>query len=127
MPFRLAIGSCGCAQGSQSRNVVVRELCSRVLARLERLRSFAPQALLNLPPLSTELERIHGRTARLHTYRQNLGSEKALIVVQVFLPSWRFPNYIGSGGVGHLYAEGIVVTGDGGISEAENKLLWAFR
>jgi len=127
MAFRIAIGSCRCANGVVSRNALVRELCSRILARLQRLRSFAPQALANLPSLSTEVERIDGRRAELHTYLHKLDSGDALVIVQGFLRSWRFPNYISFAGVGYIYAEGILVSPDGGIREAEENLLWAFR
>jgi hypothetical protein len=127
MPFRIAIGSCRCADGVQSRNPLVRELCSRIVTCLEQLRSSAPEVLGNLPGSSTNLERISGRQATLTTYRDTLQSGDALIVVQGFLRSWRFPTYIGSAGVGYMYAEGILVGANGQITEPDEELVWPFR
>src|SRR5690348_7217147 len=127
MTFRVAIGSCRCADGIRSRSPLVRELCSRIVAQLEQLRSSAPEVLLNLPASSTNLERINSRQAILTIYRYKLQSGDALIVVQGFLRSWRFPTYIGSAGVGYMYAEGILVGTDGRISEPDEDLIWPFR
>lgn len=127
MPFRIAIGSCRCAVGVQSRNALVRELCSRIMARLEQLRSFAPEVLVSLPAYSSVFIRIDRRQALLATYRDELPSGEALIVVQGFLGSWRFPTYISSAGVGYMYVEGLVVDGNGRITEPDEDLLWPFR
>ena len=127
MTFRVAIGSCRGADGVASRNSLRRELCSRILGRLDRLRSLTPDALASLPASSSDAERIDGRIATLNTYRDKLESGDALIIVQGFLGSWRFPTYIGSAGVGYMDAEGIVVGADGRIREPEEDLLWPFR
>jgi hypothetical protein len=127
MAFRIAIGSCRCADGINSRNALVRELCSRINRRLERLRSFAPEMLAKLPPLSSEEERIEDRVVRFTTYRDNLQSGDQLIVVQGFLPSWRFPTYIGPAGIGHMYTEGLLLGADRRLTNPDEKLLWPFR
>ena len=127
MTFRIAIGSCRCVDGIASRNLLRRELCSRILARLDRLRSLTPGALADLPASSSDSERIDSQIATLNTYRDKLESGDALIVAQGFLRSWRFPTYIGFAGVGYMYAEGIVVGFDGRIREPEEDLLWLFR
>ena len=127
MPFRIAIGSCRCADGVQSKNPLARELCSRILARLQQLRTSAPEVLGNLPASSTNLERIVDSQAALTTYRDKLQSGEALIVVQGFLRSWRFPTYIGSAGVGYMYAEGILVDSAGRVTEPQEELLWPYR
>ena len=127
MTFRIAIGSCRCADGITSRNTLVRELCSRLAGRLERLRSLGPEMLAKLPPVLTDRERINNRVVRFNTYRDKLESDDALIVVQGFLHSWRFPTYIGSAGVGYMYAEGILLRADGRVIEPDEQLLWFYR
>ena len=127
MPIRIAIGSSRCSDGIRSPNSVRRELCSRILARLERLRSLAPEALARLPALTSDVERIEGRMALLITCRDKLETGDDLVVVRGFLRSWRFPTYIGTDGVGYCYAEGIVVGSDGRIRDPEANLLWHFR
>ena len=127
MGLRIAIGSCRCADGITSRNPLVRELCSRLVVRLERLRSLGSERLARLPALSTDKERIEGRVVRFNTYRDKLESGDALIVVQGFLRSWRFPTYIGSAGVGYMYAEGILLSANGLITNPDEQLLWLFR
>ena len=127
MAFRIAIGSCRCADGITSRNPLVRELCSRLLGRLERLRSLDPEMLARLPTLLSDRERIDGRVVRFSTYRDKLESGDALIVVQGFLRSWRLPTYIGSAGVGYMYAEGILLEADGRITNPDEQLLWFYR
>ena len=127
MTFRIAVGSCRCADGITSRNSLRRELCTRILARLDRLRSLSPDALAALPPSSSDMERIGGRTATLSTYRDKLETGDALVVVQGFLRSWRFPTYVGSAGVGYMYAEGVLISTDGRIRDAGEELLWLFR
>ena len=123
MTFRIAIGSCRCADGVVSRNSFRRELCSRILARLDRLRSLTPEALASLPASSSEVERIGSRMATLTTYRDKLETGDSLVVVQGFLRSWRFPTYIGSAGVGYMYAEGVLVGPDGRVRDADEELL----
>jgi hypothetical protein len=83
--------------------------------------------LLALPHSTVDLERIDGRTATLTTYRDELDAGDSLIVVQGFLRSWRFPSYIGSVGIGYMYAEGFIVGDSGGIREANEDLVWPFR
>jgi hypothetical protein len=127
MPFRIAIGTCGCSDESRSLDPLAGELCSRIVAGLEQLRSYAPEVLRRLPAFSTSLERIAGRKATLTTYCDVLKSGDVLVVVQGFISSWRFPTYIGSAGVGHMCADGILVTIEGRLDKPDDDLLWPFR
>jgi len=111
----------------KSRNSRVRELCVRILARLDRLRTLSAGEIEALPPDQSEEERIDGQVVVLTTYRDALPSGESLLVVQGFLPSWRFPTYIGPAGIGHMFAEGIVARSSGQIHDAEEELLWQFR
>src|SRR5688572_6054418 len=127
MSFRVAIGSCRCADGIKSPNSMVRDLCSRIVARLERLRSLSPDVLTALPAVTSDSEHIDARVLRLNTYRETLESGDTLVVVQGFLRSWRWPTYIGAAGVGYMYAEGILVGVDGNVRDPDEALLWMFR
>ena len=120
MTFRIAIGGCRCADGITSRNPLVRELCSRLAGRLERLRSLGPEMLAKLPTVLSDRERIDNRVVRFNTYRDKHESGDALIVV-------RLPTYIGSAGVGYMYAEGILLKADGRVTEPDEQLLWFYR
>ena len=127
MGLRLAVGSCRCADGALNKDSRVRELCSRIVARISVIRTLSPEYLVVIPMLRSEEERIEGSPVHLNTYRDQLPGGEHLIVVQGFLPSWRFPNYIGTSGVGHMYAEGVVVAPTGQVREAEEDYLWEFR
>ncbi len=127
MGFRIAIGSGRCADGIASRNSLRRELCARILARLDRLRLLTPDALAGLPAFANDVERIEGRPVTLSTYQDKLETGDALIVVQGFLHSWRSPTYFGAAGVGYMYAEGIMLGPDGRLREPDEDSLWPFR
>lgn len=125
--MRIAIGSGKCSDLSRSRNPRLRELCSRILSRVEHLGALSPNALMSLPESSSELERINSQVASFTTYREATESGGCLLVVQGFLPSWRFPRYFGPAGIGFMVAEGLVLNQAGTVSLATDDLLWEFR
>lgn len=127
MGLRIAIGSCRCIDGLKSSNPKVTELCSRILARLDRLYVLPSDLLIALPETTTETERIGEQTVVLNTYCDKLETGGTLIVVQGFLPSWRFPKYFGPAGMGHMFAEGVLVTPNGQVTEPDEELLWFYR
>jgi hypothetical protein len=49
------------------------------------------------------------------------------IVVQAFVPIWRWPTHVSVGAVGHMFAEGVVLATDDTISEMPEEWLWPFR
>src|SRR5690606_29788043 len=89
--MRLAIGSGKCADFLHSRNHRLREMCNRILSRIERLRGLPIESLQSLPDSATELERIDSQAVSFTTYRESIGAGDCLLVVQGFMPSWRFP------------------------------------
>ena len=125
--MRIAIGSGKCSDLSRSRNPRLRELCSRILSRIEQLRALSPSALMSLPESSSELERINSQVVSYTTYREATESGDCLLVVQGFLPSWRFPRYFGPAGIGFMVAEGLVLNQIGTVAVAPDDLLWEFR
>jgi hypothetical protein len=125
--LRIAIGACSCASHAHTRNPLLRELCRRILARLSALNAQSPETLSALPPSRQEFERIDSKDVWLATYRESLTPESNLVVVQGFLPSWRFPRYFGPAGVGHMVADGIVSCAGKPNKAAQDALLWEFR
>jgi hypothetical protein len=127
MGFRIALGAARCADGLKHKNGSVRELCSRTLARLERLRLLSSRILVELPAESSERERIGDAVAEFLTHNEKLENGDTLIVVQAFLPTWRSLNYLGPAGIGRICAEGLVVDSEGRIAEALESDLWQYR
>ncbi|MFC7301100.1 hypothetical protein [Cognatiluteimonas weifangensis] len=125
--MRIAIGSGKCSDLSRSRNPKLRELCSRILSRVERLGALPLSALMSLPESSSELERINSQVVSFTTYREVTESGDCLLVVQGFLPSWQFPRYFGPAGIGFMVAEGLVLNQVGTLTLAPDDLLWEFR
>jgi hypothetical protein len=125
--MRVAIGTGKCSDLSRSRSPRLRELCSRILSRVERLGALSPSALMSLPESSFELERISSQVVSFTTYREATESGDCLLVVQGFLPSRRFPRYFGTSGIGFMVAEGLVLNRAGTVALAPDDLLWEFR
>lgn len=124
---RIAIGSGRCADGARSGDASVRELCARLTERIAALRTQPAARLRELAPVNVEREKLGEREAVLITYRDELAGGSFLVAVQGFVPSWRFPKYFGGAGIGHMYAEGLVVSSEGVVSLANEQLLWQFR
>ena len=95
--------------------------------RLEGLRALSAEQLRTLPSESTELEWLERKRVFINTFREPLENSVVLVVVQGFLPTWWLPTYISAEGVGHIFAEGVVVTPDGGVNTASDEYLWEFR
>ncbi len=127
MGFRLAFGDGRCSSGATSTDQDVRDLCARIVARREALRSRPSEHLRSLPELQTERERVNSRLVVLSTYADPVPSGELLLVVQGFLPTWRFPKYIGVTRIGRMYAEGLVVATDGSGRDAEDDYMWGHR
>lgn len=127
MGIRIAIGTCNCTSGLQSNNPRIREMCRRVVSRIDALRTILTADAVSIPACETAKERIDGDLVVLTTFRTSLPGGEVLAVVQGFLPSWRFPKYFGPMGIGHVVADGIVVGVGGKIREADDEALWEFR
>ena len=127
MSFRIAIGACNCAAYAHTRDPLLQELCRRILGRMLALGSLSAEALAALPATRFESERIESRSVSFVTSREELPSKGTLVVVQGFLPSWRFPRYFGPAGTGFMVAEGLVSYAGKPHVPAPDKLLWEYR
>ena len=94
---------------------------------MSALGSLSAGALAALPATRFESERIESRAVSFVTSREELPSQGTLVVVQGFLPSWRFPCYFGPAGIGFMVAEGLVSCVGKPHASAPDKLLWEYR
>lgn len=123
--FRLAVGRCSCAEPQPDG--VRQAVCQALLKRLETLRAMDTGELLRLPPYSTAVAQVEGRTVRFETIRESYPGEKAIIVVRAFFRSWLRPTWISFSGVGHLFADGFIIRNDDAKETAANEVMWDFR
>jgi len=97
------------------------------LERLAVLEEQAKHGKNSIPSEWIERQNIGTFEVEFAVLRRELGSEGTLVVVRAFVPTWRFPNYLGIGGVGHLRADGFILAADGSTHPAPPELLWDFR
>ena len=123
--FRLAFGRCSC--GQPQSDPLRRAICDELLARLGMLRTRLSDAGFLLPAYADEVQSIRGREVRFETIREDVSDQKVLIVVRAFVHSWRRPTWVSLSGVGHMFAEGLLVESDGQVADAPDELMWDFR
>ncbi len=68
-----------------------------------------------------------GQEAVLTTYVTEIEGGTLLVVAQAFYPTFRFPNYISTNGIGKVFADGILVKNDGKIEDAPIDLLLEYQ
>ena len=123
--LRIAIGRCSCRTTSIRRSI--QPTCVELLARLESLRTLPFAQLMEIPETQSAKSRIDGMTVTFTTYRHSLRGGRALVVVQAFILTARWPTYISFERIGHILAEGLIIHQDGRIEEAPDDVLWAYR
>jgi hypothetical protein len=109
------------------KDFLVRELCSRILRRISELRELAPAALRDYSEAHERECLDNDHVAHFVISRQTLETGEFLVVVQGFVPSWRYPNFIGYAGIGHMYAEGLIVDEHGAVRNAQDEWMWGYR
>ena len=102
-------------------------VCAALLKRLETLEEQAKRQLDSIPSEWIEWQSIESHDVEFAVLRRDLGSEGTLVVVRVFVATWRFPNYFGFGGIGHLRTDGFILTSDGCSRPAPADVLWEYR
>ena len=123
--FRLAFGRCSC--GEPQSDPLRRAICDELLARLGMLRKRLPNAGFQLPAYADEVQSILGRDVRFETIREDLSDQDVLVVVRAFVHSWRRPTWVSLSGVGHMFAEGLLVKSNGQVVDAPDEVMWDFR
>ena len=124
--LRLAFGDCSCTE-LHARHPVVRAICEALLQRLAVLEDHAKHKKHSIPAEWVERQSIDSHEVEFAVLRHDLGSEGTLVVVRAFAPTWRFPNYVGLGGIGQVRANGFILAPDGSTRPAPPESLWEYR
>jgi hypothetical protein len=126
MGFRLAFGSCSAKAPNLWKSPLAVEVCAAVLARIEDLRGYSSENLAKLPPQVIEQETVLATSVEFTTVYEVFDNVH-FVVVMAFVSTFKFPTYIGSLGIGHLVAEGLVIEDDGRVRDASEEEMYAFR
>jgi hypothetical protein len=70
---------------------------------------------------------IQGHEVLFETIREELPDQKTLVVVRAFVRSWCHPTWVSLSGVGHMFADGLLVDANGQIADAPDEWMWDFR
>jgi hypothetical protein len=124
--FRLAFGDCSCRR-ARVKHPVASAICKALLERLVVLEEHVKRQRDSIPAEWVERQTIDSHEVEFAVLRRDLAFEGTLVVVRAFVPTWRFPNYFGLGGVGHVRADGFVLAPDGSTHSAPPELLWEYR
>ncbi|WII72749.1 hypothetical protein QJS83_02550 [Bdellovibrio sp. 22V] len=124
--FRISFGGASCVE-CRARSAEETSLCEVVLMRLEHIKALSFEQLKNFPEEEYENFDIKGIQTALTIHRCDLDEQSILIVVQVFLPTWKFPTYFSVNGVGKMFADGIIVNKNGQKSDAPDEYLFQYR
>ncbi len=125
MNLRIAIGRCECRE--PYRDPIEAKACDVIAARIRSWQERLPGDLRALPAEFFERERVEGHWITLGTFKRDTESQDTLVVFQALVHTWRRPTFFALGAVGRIYAEGLVVSSDGGVRTAPAEMLWEFR
>jgi hypothetical protein len=123
--FRISLGSASCI-GHEKRCEDERNACEKVLSQLAVLKQLSATQLKAFPEEETETISAGDQRILRTVFRKDLSDNEVLLVVQVFVPTWCFPTYFSSRGVGKIFVEGIVVR-NGKVRDANDNELWGYR
>jgi hypothetical protein len=98
-------------------------ICTRLLAGLSALEDLARENQQSLPKEWVENERIGEHDVEFAVISRDLDGDETLIVIRAFVHTLRSANYLALGAVGHVRADGFVVTTDGKVTEAPDEML----
>jgi hypothetical protein len=124
--LRIAFGECTC-RDTNIVHPVVAAICQSLRQRLERLEEQAKAHRDAIPAEWVETQSIDAYDVEFAVVRKDIGVKGTLVVVRAFVRTWRFPNLIGLGVIGHVRADGFILTRDGMTQPAPAAALWEYR
>jgi hypothetical protein len=125
MTLRIAIGRCDCQ--APYRNTLEERVCKAIHGRLTEWRSRLPADVDAVPTELFEEQIIEACRVTFGIYKLVVSGAGTLVVCQALVRTWSRPTYLSIGGVGRMYAEGLLVTNDGNVEPASDYLMWQFR
>ena len=128
MGFRIAIGPCRCHHRLfPPRHRTLQEACIELEKRLQAYEQSGAAALNSAPREHAEVVTLPSGVVHFFTYKVDLSLTETLLVVGAAVPTLWFPTYISLHGIGHLVAEGLVFSSNGGVREAPDDVMWSHR
>lgn len=124
MKFRIAIGRCSCTP--PYRNAVEEQVCNKINDTLTSWRGRLPHDVAAFPEDAFDVI-VEKRRVTFATYKVDVGEGEILVVCQALVHTWNRPTFLSIGHVGRMYAEGLLLTGDGKVEAAPDNLMWQFR
>ena len=125
MLFRIAIGECKCKEPFRDRAEEV--ACALIAELVARWRGRLPQDLGAIPIEAYEEHVVEGWLLTLGTHRVERAEKGSLVVFQALVHTWRRPTFISFGAIGRMYAEGLLVSENGVVTDALDEEIWGFR
>jgi len=128
MGFRLAVGPGRCRHRLfPPTNRVLREACKELESRLQRLEEQGVAGLAAVPREHKEVLELESGAAHLFTLKVELNLTETLVVLTVAVPTFWFPTFISTAGIGHIASEGLVFADDGSVREAPEHVMAEYR
>jgi hypothetical protein len=95
--------------------------------RLQHYQTLAYTELGSVARDHAELVELEGGAAHFFTHQVDLSVSETLLVVCAAVPTFWLPTYISLHGIGHLVAEGLIFSSNGGVREAPDEVMWEYR
>lgn len=125
MSFRIAIGTCSCA--NPSADTIQDQACRTINANRESWRSRLPGDLAAVPEEQLETGVLGDYRVTLGTYKVALDNGDTVVAFQALVHTWSRPTFLSFGAIGRVYAEGLLVSSSGSVGDAPDDLMWQFR
>jgi hypothetical protein len=123
--FRIGIGKCDCQKPYSDHLQAL--ACDAIHAQVEHWRDRLPGDLSAFPQEEFRPELVENQEVTFGRLKEVLDDGGTLVVFTALIHTWSRPTFLSLGAVGRVYAEGLVVSADGRITDAPDELLWAYR
>jgi hypothetical protein len=123
--FRIGIGKCDCKKPYSDDLQAL--ACDAVRAQVDEWRVRLPADLSAFPNEEFQQEVVENQEVTFGRLKEALDDGGTLVVFTALIHTWSRPTFLSLGAVGRVYAEGLVVTSSGAVTDAPDELLWAYR